>query len=77
MLFFLKTTFCLYSEYYHLLSKDSIDETIEARLNLKEQRMLEIIESMPIPLFDNTIEGEGLDDIKALIRDYESRAEKS
>jgi len=63
--------------YYHLLSRDSIDETIEARLNLKEQRMLEIIESMPIPLFDNTIEGEGLDDIKALIRDYESRAEKS
>ena len=63
--------------YYHLLSKDSIDETIEARLNMKEQRMLEIIESMPIPLFDNTIEGEGLDDIKALIRDYESRAEKS
>ena len=57
--------------------EDSIDETIESRLNLKEQRMLEIIESMPIPLLDNTIEGEGLDDIKALIRDYESRAEKS
>lgn len=63
--------------YYHLISEDSIDETIESRLNLKEQRMLEIIESMPIPLFDNTVEGEGLDDIKALIRDYESRAEKS
>lgn len=63
--------------YYHLLAKNSIDETIETRLNIKEKRMLEIIESMPIPLFDNTIEGEGLDDIKALIRDYESRAEKS
>ena len=36
--------------------------------------MIEIIESMPIPLFDNALENEGLEDIKALIRDYESRS---
>ena len=60
--------------YYYLVSEDSVDETINERLRIKEDRMIEIIESMPIPLFDNALENEGLEDIKALIRDYESRS---
>lgn len=34
------------------------------------------MESMPIPLFDNTLVAGGIDDIKAIIADYESRAKK-
>ena len=41
------------TNYYYILSEDSIDETIDARLAEKEHRMNEIMESMPIPLFDN------------------------
>ena len=32
------------------------------------------MESMPIPLFDNVLESGGLDDVKAILRDYERRA---
>lgn len=60
------------TNYYYILSADSIDETIHTRLALKEQRMLEIIEQMPIPLFANVTD-EGDDDIKAIINDYVKR----
>lgn len=65
------------TNYYYILSQDTVDETIDARLLEKEQRMTEIMESMPIPLFDNICEGLGDDDIKALIRDYVRRTKKS
>ena len=40
----------------------------------KEKRMLEIIESMPIPLFDNALDEDGDDnDIKAILSDYVKR----
>lgn len=62
------------TNYYYILSKDTIDETIHTRLHQKEQRMLEIIESMPIPLFDHVITEDGGDsDIKAIITDYVKR----
>ncbi len=61
------------TNYYYILSSDSIDETIHSRLALKEHRMLEIIEQMPIPLFDN-VTNEGNDDIKAIMSDYVKRA---
>ena len=64
------------TNYYYILSKDSIDETIDARLAQKEQRMNDIMESMPIPLFDNITEGLGDEDIKALIKDYVRRTKK-
>jgi SNF2 family DNA or RNA helicase len=64
------------TNYYFILSKDSIDETINERLSIKEKRMIEIMESMPIPLFDNASEGIGNEDIKALIRDYVKRTKK-
>lgn len=65
------------THYYFILSKDTIDETIDTRLNEKEKRMNEIMESMPIPLFDNVTDDLGNDDIKALIRDYVTRTKKS
>lgn len=65
------------TNYYYVLSKDTIDETIDARLTEKEQRMIEIMESMPIPLFNNALTDFGDEDIKALIRDYVKRTKKS
>ncbi|WP_312832414.1 DEAD/DEAH box helicase [Sedimentibacter saalensis] len=64
------------THYYYLLSKNSIDETINERLAIKEKRMIEIMESMPIPLFDNVSSDFGDDDIKAMIRDYVRRTKK-
>lgn len=60
------------THYYYILSEDSIDLTIDDRLEEKERRMLEIIENMPIPLFSN-ITDEGDDDIKAILTDYVKR----
>lgn len=62
------------TNYYYLLSADSVDSTIHERLEEKERRLLDIIESMPIPLFDNNLEGGGDDDIKAVLRDYVRRS---
>ena len=63
------------TNYYYLLSEESVDETVNTRLKLKEERMLQIIESMPIPLFSN-ITDEGNEDIKAIIDDYAKRKAK-
>ena len=60
--------------YYCIVSEDSIDETINERLHIKEQRMIEIMEKMPIPLFDNISDDLGDEDIKALMRDYVRRS---
>lgn len=65
------------TNYYYLLSKNTVDETIDSRLAEKEHRMTEIMESMPIPLFSNVSEDIGDEDIKALIRDYVRRTKKS
>lgn len=65
------------TNYYYVLSANTIDETIDARLTEKEQRMIEIMENMPIPLFMNVSEDLGDEDIKALIRDYVKRTSKS
>ncbi len=64
------------THYYYLVSEDSVDGVIDERLNEKEARLLEIIESMPIPLFDNAMEEGGDEDIKAVIRDYARRTAK-
>ncbi len=64
------------TNYYYLLSEDSVDSVINERLNAKERRLREIIESMPIPLFDNADLATGDDDIKALIVDYVNRTKK-
>ena len=64
------------TNYYFLICKDSIDEVINERLIVKERRMVEIIESMPIPLFYNVTEDLGDDDIKVLIKNYVKRTNK-
>lgn len=61
------------TNYYYLLSEESIDEVIHDRLLIKEERLREIIESMPIPLFSNVELETGDDDIKALINEYVRR----
>ena len=65
------------TNYYYILSANSVDETIDGRLSEKEKRMIEIMEKMPIPLFDNVTEDLGDEDIKALINDYVRRTKKS
>lgn len=65
------------THYYFIIAKDSIDETIDTRLAEKELRMTEIMESMPIPLFENVSTDLGKDDIKALIKDYVRRTRKN
>ena len=62
--------------YYKLACRNTIDEVIDERLALKEERLLRIVESSEIPLFDNAKEGTGLEDIKALMRDYVRRTNK-
>lgn len=61
------------THYYYLVSKDSIDGTVHQRLIDKERRLMEIIESMPIPLFDKFLDADGDEDIKAVLRDYAKR----
>ncbi|MFD1991774.1 DEAD/DEAH box helicase [Paenibacillus nicotianae] len=64
--------------YYYLLSNNSIDQTIHDRLEFKETRMNEIIESQSIPLFSLIDEDDfEKDDIKALINDYVNRSFKT
>ncbi len=65
------------TNYYYILSRNTVDETIDTRLAEKEKRMTEIMESMPIPLFSNISEDLGDEDIKALIKDYVRRTKKS
>lgn len=59
------------TNYYFLIASDSIEETIHRRLNEKEERLLEVIESTPIPLF-NLIE-DNSSDINAILLDYARR----
>lgn len=64
------------TNYYYLLSEDSVDNVIHERLIEKETRLREIIESMPIPLFENAELETGDNDIKALIAEYVNRTKK-
>ncbi len=60
------------TSYYYILSTDSVDEVVDERLHEKEARMIHIIESSPIPLFDN-LGDDGDEDIKAIIAAYVRR----
>lgn len=61
------------THYYYLVSDNSIDQTIDDRLFVKEQRLIEIMEKMPIPLFSNAQNVGGDEDVKAVLRDYARR----
>lgn len=62
--------------YYKVACHNSIDEIVDERLAIKEERMMRIVESAEIPLFDNMQDGLGIDDIKALIKAYVARTNK-
>jgi SNF2 family DNA or RNA helicase len=66
------------TNYYYIVSEDSIDETVHSRLIEKERRMLELIESRDIPLITENLnyDIDLKDDLKALIRDYVRRTLK-
>lgn len=64
------------TNYYYLLSEGSVDDVIHNRLIAKETRLREIIESMPIPLFENAELETGDEDIKSLIAEYVNRTKK-
>jgi hypothetical protein len=61
--------------YYFLLADNTVDRVINKRLDEKEKRMLDIIESQPIPLIDDNkdFEQDQKDDLKILINDYVQR----
>ncbi len=60
------------TDYYYILSKDSIDGVIHDRLNEKVKRMEKIIDE-DIPLFSRINDSDETDLIKALINDYVKR----
>lgn len=59
--------------YHKLACRNTIDEVVDERLNLNEERMMRVVESSTIPLFDNVLDDFGAEDIKALIRAYVRR----
>ena len=61
------------TNYYYLISAQSVDNTIDARLKAKEDRMNGIIENEEIPLFNVLYEEDGNEDIRALLDDYYKR----
>ena len=61
------------TNYYYFVSKDSIDEVINHRLNLKISRMEEIIND-DIPLFARINESDETDIINDLISNYAKRS---
>ncbi|MDB5257657.1 MAG: hypothetical protein JWM14_2352 [Chitinophagaceae bacterium] len=61
------------TNYYYILSKDSIDETINDKLKEKIERMERIIDE-DIPLFSRIDDSDETDIIQALIKDYAKRA---
>lgn len=61
------------TNYYYLISKNSIDEVIDDRLRLKIERMEEVIND-EIPLFNRIDNDDETDIIKDLIINYAKRA---
>ena len=61
------------TNYYYILSRDSIDGVINERLNIKVERMEKIIDD-DIPLFVRINDSDETDLIKALVDSYAKRA---
>ena len=60
--------------YYYIVSEDTVEQVIDQRLVIKEERMTQLIDTDDIPLFDLVFsEDESVEDIKAVIRAYEHR----
>ncbi|ETP67313.1 hypothetical protein G159_19395 [Planococcus glaciei CHR43] len=65
--------FSTITNYFYLMSEDTIDDTINRRLREKEELMIKVTESQEIPLFLTGEEDMDESDIKALINDYVNR----
>jgi SNF2 family DNA or RNA helicase len=59
--------------YIHLLSAGTVDDDIDARLRIKEQRLTELVDSDEIPLLTAASDEDGIDDIRAVFESYERR----
>ncbi|MED3995598.1 DEAD/DEAH box helicase [Peribacillus frigoritolerans] len=62
------------TNYYYLMSANTIDSTIDRRLKEKEELMIKVTESQEIPLFVSVEEDMDNMDIKALIEDYVNKS---
>lgn len=62
------------TNYYYLVSPDSVDEVVHSRLTQKVERMEEIINE-DIPLFQRIHDSDETDIITSLLRDYARRTE--
>lgn len=60
------------TRYYYIHSENTIDEAVFERVNTKERKMLQLIESQEIPLIADNQDfmEDNEDDIKAIIRGY-------
>lgn len=66
--------------YYHLVTSESVDETIHRVLLEREANMLEVIENEEIPLLNMSFDKNdfnNLNNIKNIIKDYHARRKKS
>jgi len=64
--------------YFYLINKNTIEETIHERLKHKEERMIYIMEKYEIPLFSENLnyDVDLESDLKAIIKDYVGRTVK-
>ena len=61
-------------KYYYIMSEDTVEQVVDERLVIKEERMAKLIDTDAIPLFDIALSGdESMEDIQAVIRTYEQR----
>lgn len=58
------------TNYHYLLSDRTIDAVVHSRLQLKERRLMQIIEGEEIPLFARYLSDQDDDDLKAIIDAY-------
>ena len=60
------------TRYYYIQSANTIDGVVFDRVNTKEKRMIELLESQEIPLIADNQDfmEDNEDDIKAIIRGY-------
>jgi SNF2 family DNA or RNA helicase len=59
--------------YYYLVAAGTVDDDIDARLIVKEQRLADLVDADDIPLLTGMGDAESTDDIRAILDAYERR----
>jgi SNF2 family DNA or RNA helicase len=59
--------------YYHLVAPGTVDQDIDMRLTIKEQRLADLVDADDIPLLTAVGDDDGPDDIRAILEAYERR----